>query len=269
MSVKASRFTHGLRYTEWRSSIMKLVRNLWCTVLSFLLLVLSVAASPAASLEAAEMITLNRVKHELLTGEVTNVADVLHVASSYMEADFDSNGITANINDAGQLQITQDLGTSTEGNADVKNVASSTIFMLDADGDVYAYLDDYRENSGGLNEYSVFAVHTCYLKIRINDGLLSSMDIKMTYMETTLIYGTAIGAGQLIHAYRADTDSFGATYVYSVSSPINSPAEGRAYTYYPNDGWRPRAFYNAYMYSFAHITVGTRNFAITNQVQLG
>ncbi len=225
------------------------------------------------SVEAAERITsdsvssstLNRVCDEILTGEITKIEDIFCVASAYMDAGLLQSGITASINKDGRLQIMQliDLKTANLQSIHEKSdVAVSVLLVLNPDG-TEASGTQYLQDSGGLNEYSVFAVHTAYFDMREN-SFFDPIEVRMTTISTRLIYGTQMTASRLVHSYSAEQNRLDDSQESRTFASVNSPVQGRDYTNSVYSSWYSVGKgLQGYLSSKAVISVGTTSFTLS------
>lgn len=88
-------------------------------------------------------------------------------------------------------------------------------------------LSDYEQTSGGLNEYSVFAVYTAYYESR-QELFFDPIEVRTTKLVTKFIYGTAIKASSLVHVYSGTQSGLGDdtdNQTYSVITPSSAGIE--------------------------------------------
>ncbi len=239
--------------------------------------------SPVFAEEAPDTVsaeTIERVYEEVLTGEITNVEDVLAVALAQYASRNEHEGIaTCTMGDEPDdtpLQIVQQLEDTSDG---CSQYAVSALLVLDEDNEPVT-ASEYAETetitgSHGMNEYSIFATHTTYIdkRTQVNDQGDEYKEYRVKRAETVLTYGTALSAMKLEHSYAFYADPFGVEYDTDNGTPINYPAAGVTYTYRPfsssNDGWVYAVTQFAKVQTTAAIYVDSDQvFIITNPYEL-
>ena len=249
---------------------MRIYRKLLCLVLVALLMTSSVFAMTVETEEAKKAIVETRVKKELLTGQVTSSEDVIRVALEHCDAPIAKDGMTASIDEDGRIQVTQVLNTAAKSNTTSKEIAVTKLVITDPNGVEAAntIYTDYVRNSGGMNEYSIFATHTSYYSIDVSP-MWESLKVRLSYMTTTLTYGTTIKASKLQQVYGVQNDAFTAD-LPQYSAVISSPEAGKAYSYTPST----RKWYspttvnvNGRIETRAIITVGSQTFDVKTSLE--
>ena len=223
--------------------------------------------------------TVERVKEEVLSGEITSQEDVLTVAlMQYCDTNQDTQVYdlqACSVDEDEPLKIVQvvDETVDAEGNTS-ETVAVTALLVLDEDGQSVSaaeYYTNYRMTGNkGLNQYSVFATHTTYLKSRTTtaDGTF----VRVYYMNTVLTYGTSMTASKLLHrcAYSRDIADWDSGYIED--SPVNNPVAGTKYMFTPfssaDDGWVPRGILGAYVQTSVEVFVGGTSFTICNTLRM-
>lgn len=202
--------------------------------------------------------------NEILTGEISDIDSLIPLAEAQMNSPLSDDGITANINDNGQLQIIQIVNSNTRsGDAGIQ-VAASTFLVVDANGDELNYTD-YRTSNGGLNSVSVFAVHTTYYTLH-QASLIDPLWAKCYYMTTKLVYGTQVGASSMYQCYQGYYSIYDAANEVKQSNSISSPQAGILHTYFPMASREYKIGSLGQIVTFAHINIGTQSFEVRNTV---
>lgn len=150
-----------------------------------------------------------------------------------------------------------------EDGTESKDIALSALLVIDEDGNSVTRDDivsGYNTSNGGLNDYSVFAVHTSYFSFK--SGSLGNLEsVRLTRMETELIYGSQLTAGKLTQYYIENKEPV-------IISPIQKekvttlPLAGRVYTYYPGGNYCSTNILDAFITSGAKINVGNTYFVV-------
>lgn len=181
---------------------MNVKKRMLSTLLAFLFIwqfvPCNVSASDNASTPSSE--TVKRVQQEVLSGNITNVDDVLDVALAQHLSIAGNSKIRSVDNDA-SLQIYQllDSDTDAEGNKS-ETIAVTALLVLDAQGQSVSaseYTTHHMTGNNDLNEYSIFATHTTLLKSRTDDPIYHTEAVRVYSMQTVLTYGTAMTASKL------------------------------------------------------------------------
>ena len=197
------------------------------------------------SVEAAERITsdsvssstLNRVCDEILTGEINKIEDIF-------------------------MQLIDLKTANLQSIHEKSDVAVSVLLVLNPDG-TEASGTQYLQDSGGLNEYSVFAVHTAYFDMREN-SFFDPIEVRMTTISTRLIYGTQMTASRLVHSYSAEQNRLDDSQESRTFASVNSPVQGRDYTNSVYSSWYSVGKgLQGYLSSKAVISVGTTSFTLS------
>lgn len=273
---------------------IKRFRKFVCVALVLVLTISGAQSAVAANViepeETAEAMEA-RVRNELLTGRITNGADILAVALDHLEpsvpvaAEFvnrsEADGITTIVNDAGQLQIMQVLDSAnaqalfhaTAACNTMKYVACTTLLVLDkagneinetiVDGDFPGTIRD----TGGLSAYQVSGIHTAFFTYNTNTGL-TSFKVKLDHMITILTYGGDYSASKIVHTYAAK-DNVVWTTLESDSTTHSSPTAGRGYSFYPTASWYAIDAPCTILTSKATVTVSGSTFELATGLNLG
>lgn len=249
------------------------------------IILLSSFSFGAISVDAASNTTLptaattERVKTEILTAEITKLDDILQVIEYYMDADLMTAGISTSVNSDGRFQIMQTLRkndtkfltamceSGLEASVAESDYAISVLLVLDAEGkEVRA--SDYEQSSGGLSEYSVYAVHTAYYASR-ETSFLDPIEVRTTQLVTKFTYGTAIKASTLVHKYTGTQSGLGDDTDVRTYPTITPSSAGVAYTNTVNGYWyKVGSGYAPHLDSSAIITVGNKIFTLSTRRNL-
>ena len=210
---------------------------------------------------------IERVYEEVLTGNITNHLDVIAVALTQYQPPASACSVNSNDNDSNDcLKITQELGsvTNLDGSTDISYAATS-LLIVDEEGNQVSAASaseyvGYVTNNGSVSEYSVYATHTMYVNVHIDnpDNMLDpGITIRLNRITTTLTYGTAVGAGKLIQTYEVYLGAYDFQNK-DLSTTHTHPSAG-TYTYSPDSTWYtvPNTIYS-YMKSRAIVYVGTK-----------
>ncbi|HIR64202.1 MAG TPA: hypothetical protein IAB92_03180 [Candidatus Faecousia faecigallinarum] len=248
--------------------------------LSLFLCFALLAALPAARAEGALQAqdsdftnsTVERVKSEILSAQITSSAEVLSVALDHLDADITVDGMTTTILDDGRLQITQilspdnadEIAAHSGAAAGASDMACSTLLVLKPDGTEATWTHDMSD-SGGINEYSVFAVHTAYFEV-MPTGELYGHAVRVTTITTEFFYGTAIRANRFHHKFEAYHLSF-ELLESEVFGAVSTPEPNRIYSNSVYSQWlRIGNMYNFRSYSFIEIGETTFCLAVINEL---
>ena len=196
--------------------------------LSLFLCLALLAALPAARAEGALQAqdsdftnsTVERVKSEILSAQITSSAEVLSVALDHLDADITVDGMTTTILDDGRLQITQilspdnadEIAAHSGAAAGASDMACSTLLVVGPNGEEASSGSFEMEDSGGLNEYSVYAVHTAYFDL-YEESFFDPIEVRTTKLSTKFTYGTSIRATSFYHAYMVEVGHYPETVV--------------------------------------------------------
>lgn len=193
------------------------------------------AAADAPSNEVSDA-TVERVMEEILTGEITNDADVLKVAlAQYQDRaaavaySMDENKFSSTAENASPT-IMQIVGTDVDEDGEaVELVAATGLLAVDESGES-VYTDRlYRTEYGALDKYQIVATHTVYFYHRMSDEMATIEHyVKIQRMVTTLQYNGSYRATRLEHVYTAYTWDY-------PQSTWNNPEQRTTYTDYPSE----------------------------------
>lgn len=147
------------------------------------------------------------------------------------------------------------------------DVATSVLLVLDAEGNEKT-ASDYERASGGLDEYSVYAVHTAYYESR-EQSFFDPIEVRTTQLVTRFTYGTAIKASQLVHTYSGTQSGFGDDTDNRTYSAITPSSAGVSYTNNVYGYWyKVGSGYYPHLDSTAVITVGSKVFTLSTRREL-
>lgn len=168
----------------------------------------------------------------LAVGNPSDLDDVVSVAERYMNSDIVHEGVTSSIDQNGRINITQIISTPSSRaiSTNSKEVASSTIMILDANGDEITYTD-YNQTYGGSSTYEVYATHTTYYTL-IQDSLIDGFEIKVSRMCTMFTFTGSTTPTGFYQKYQGSDDGL-TSYDYGQSSTTYAPVANYSYWYYP------------------------------------
>ena len=245
-----------------------------CVVLALALLAPNVfAATPAPEAPLAAEATVTRVKNEIPAGQITDMEDLFLVAYQHIGADINEDGMTAYINEDGTLGFTQIISTTNgnarSGSSGVVEYAVTSLLLVDEYGKQITNYGSMQRTApnpdyayGGLDSVSVYATHTAYYREGIVDGLLH---MQLHYMITTLDYGNdAYRASRLLQEYEYER-TYGMGPEDSSSRTVDSPEEGRSYSFFPLADWYLDGMSNGRLYSRATVYIQNTNLSFSLQ----
>lgn len=205
-----------------------------------LYLVLSLIFVPAGRANAASFseadiesgTKLNeRVYAEVLTGDITNDADVIRVALAQYEERINSGkGLLASEKDQtvddDSLSITQILDKNIDNNGHIlEDIVTTNLLVLDNNNNLVT-ATSIENGSGQLSEYSIYAS----MSVSVTNDT-SAHKVRFNWFDTTLIYGTSLKAGSLIQDSKYTPEPF---FEYAdITKQINNPQGNVAYHYSP------------------------------------
>lgn len=194
----------------------------------------SVGAAPVET--EAQKIT--RVKAEVLSGNITNEADVIEVALMQLNekiAYCRANGIAFNPDES--LSITQVLESDadTAGGESEQDVAVTGLLMVDENGEQITatdYLDDSGDNTIGILGGNIIATTTMTIRMQVTtSGSYSYYKTRIYKLSTTVQNHSGYVADTLQHLCSlVDSNPDNTLYTSSVTS---NPASNVPITYYP------------------------------------
>ncbi len=221
------------------------------------------AETPSDSTEISEECK-ERVYEEVLTGNITNHFDVLKVAVSQLPATA-AYSTNSDNNEEDELVIRQKLDSVIKPDGSIETTyAATTLLVVDQNGNkasatsVLLYVG-HIEHSGGINEYSVYATHTMYLKVRSADpdNMFAQLFLQLDRITTKLTYGTAIGAASLVQDYEVFYALLADENKHLTKTYSNPSA--KTYTWQPdNDVYAVPVFVGSYIKTECHVYVGTK-----------
>lgn len=179
-----------------------------------------------------------RVFNELLTGNITNVDDVLDVAFEQMESmgQFEETatyGMRSVSNDS-SLQVMQVVEASEDEDGGIEGLMAVTGLLLTDENGRSVSADEYREyrmnttnTEGSLSQYSIRATHTIYIKLwNTSSEFNGNSSYKLEYMRLRLYYDSTYMASAIRQRYADQADSAGYDTKYEEQSWIYSPTAG-------------------------------------------
>ena len=150
------------------------------------------AATPTPEAPLADAATVERVKQEIVDGEITDMGDLFLVAYQHLGADLEEEGMTAYINEDGTLGVTQIISSEKKmtrsGEAEEVTFATSVLALIDEDGaivmsDGYTPYPDYAN----VDIAGISIAHTAYYNGKItNEGLEYLQWVQLSHMVTTI-----------------------------------------------------------------------------------
>ncbi len=236
--------------------------------LSLFLCLALLAALPAARAEGALQAqdsdftnsTVERVKSEILSAQITSSAEVLSVALDHLDADITVDGMTTTILDDGRLQITQilspdnadEIAAHSGAAAGASDMACSTLLVVGPNGEEASSGSFEMEDSGGLNEYSVYAVHTAYFDL-YEESFFDPIEVRTTKLSTKFTYGTSIRATSFYHAYMVEVGHYPEE--YETYGSRSSPNPNYEYSDSVYGNWYSVGTFTV-LYSYSYVQVG-------------
>lgn len=253
----------------------KVASRIICSIL-VLMLVLSYGGMAYAAERQSEQLEIveERVYQELLSGQITDYHDVLQVTVANLGKENSENGMKTWIDKNGHIQIMQvvpveapkyDLMNVSDYSAEMKDVICTTLLLLDKDGnEINASSDEVRTDTGGVSE--VYGTHRGVYRLT-KDKPFESIQVKALYMSTTLVYGTAMTASEILHTYIAELA--GLSYDEYTQSTVTNPSAGRAYTYYPYGASYSVGSLTYILRTSSRVKVGNNSFTMETYLQVG
>lgn len=170
-----------------------------------------------------------RVYNELAEGRITNEEDTLKVAlMQYQERQVTTRSRSQSEAD-NSFTITQTLSKGTDANGnEVKQIRTTNLLVLDKSNNLVTPMS-VNGNSIGLSSYQIYA----YMSVDYTENA-SDMGVRINSFYTTLTYGTAMRASQLIQSSKYAPEPFWGD-VQDKTQTINSPSANVAYNYVPNN----------------------------------
>lgn len=173
-----------------------------------------------------------RVCGELLSGDITNDADVIKVAlAQYEERKYSRSKLSESeqkekVDDS--LTITQILDSQIDENGNViENILTTNLLVLDENQNLVR-ASAIQSGSAGLNEYSIYAT----MNVNVTADT-SAFTVRFNWFETRLTYGTAMKAGSLIQTSKYAPEPF---WEYDdITKQIASPQANVSYRYTPSN----------------------------------
>lgn len=214
-----------------------------CMVLFIALLAPNVfAATPTPQVPQADAATVERVKQEIATGEITDMEDLFLVAYQYLGADLKEEGMTAYINEDGTLGITQILSSekkmSRSGEVEEKTIAIMSMGVYDSEGSVLSdyYYHNYPASASNSDSQGlVYVTHTMNITIR-GVGMYVVEKVRLNNIATQISHSTATYlTRELVQEYTVVDHLFGTTYANSRTT--SWPGSGTHTFYAGETGW--------------------------------
>ncbi|WFR55403.1 hypothetical protein QA584_17530 [Anaerocolumna sp. AGMB13025] len=217
------------------------MRNKWLLLFMVMVMVCSpVKVSKAALSEGASNESKSelqeRVFSEVLSGNISNDADVLGVAlTQYEERNYGARisgyGINQERNDD-SLSITQMIETRVDtDNHILKDLVSTNLAVVDKNQNFVTASDiviSVENGSAQLSDYSIYAT----MSVSVTNDI-TGYKVRFNWFDTKLIYGTALKAASLVQASTYQTD---AVFGYDdVTIATYNPKANIAYHYSPQN----------------------------------
>lgn len=140
-----------------------------------------------------------RVFEEVLSGNITNDAEVIKVAlEQYEERKSRRSELSASQQEQKaeeSLTITQILDRQIDEKGNIfENLITTDLLVLDENQNLVR-ASSIQNGSAGLNQYSIYATMNVSVTADTSAG-----NVRFNYFDTKLIYGTALTAGSLIQS---------------------------------------------------------------------
>ncbi|GKX27529.1 hypothetical protein SH1V18_00090 [Vallitalea longa] len=173
-----------------------------------------------------------KVYTEVLSGNITNEADVIRVALAQYEERSNKKRLSAykqnKVTEDNSLSITQIIDTDIDENGNVlENFVTTNLLVLDKNKNLIT-ADSIETGSGQLSEYQIYA----YMNVSVTNETRKCR-VRFNWFDTTLVYGTALTAGSLIQASTYCPEPFSGYDDKTIQ--INAPQGNVAYKYVPNN----------------------------------
>lgn len=217
-------------------------------ILSFILVALFsvnfLSLGVSAKENSPSAITIERVHHEVLSGNITNQQDVILVALAEYAQSQTSTAMKARKNVSHSddfLMISQVLACHVDPNTgcEYKSVAVTSLLIVDEKGNQVTRAeieDSYTEGDyTSFGNYQVYATHTAYLDRRMDNlgELVPDVEVRLSKMETRINYGSSVTVSTTLqHTYRF-VESGQIPTVYSESQVIYNPSNNHPYSFTP------------------------------------
>lgn len=211
--------------------------SLFVAILLVLPMALPAAAATGNSDELSDA-TIERVKQEVLSGNITDEEDVLNVAlaqyaSRAQSAAYGARsgstaaGTSASIDGEDVPSITQVIEETTDENGAITRLIADTgLHVTDASGRTVTIDQLYLQDTFSL-DYSITATHTVYFYYKYDsDPLTSENYVKFDRMVTALFYG-ANPVTQLKQYYCVDVNGIPQQYL---EQTVTNPTSGARYS---------------------------------------
>lgn len=217
------------------------MRKKWLLLFMIMVMVCApVNTSKAASIWGASSESKSelqeRVFAEVLSGNISNDADVLRIALTQYKERMNGAGLSVyGVNQESKddsLSITQMLDTRVDENDHILNdLVTTNLAVLDKEQNFVMpseIVTSIENGSAQLSEYSIYAT----MNVSVTNDI-TGFKVRFNWFDTTLIYGTALKASSLVQASKYSTDPF---FEYDdVTKVTNSPQANVAYHYIPNN----------------------------------
>ncbi len=173
-----------------------------------------------------------RVYAEVLSGNITNEADVIRVALAQYEERNNKKGLSAyeqnQMTEDNSLSITQIIDTDIDENGYIlEDLVTTNLLVLDKNQNLVT-ATSIETGSGQLSEYSIYAT----MNVSVTNDT-SAHKVRFNWFDTTLIYGTALKAGNLIQASSYAPEPF--FQFDDITKQISNPQGNVAYRYTPTN----------------------------------
>ena len=243
------------------------MKKIVCLLVVFVMVCMNI--SMVVSAQETEEEKIVRVYNEVLTGNITNVEDVLDVAFEQMEMMEDADNATTygarSLDDGSSLQITQVIDKSVdEAGNEEGTVAVTGLLLVDEDGRSVS-AGEYRQErlnttqtEGSLSAYSIRATITIYFEVRDTSTQYNGAStVKLKHMRTRLYYDSSYTATMMRHIYIGDKYGMGDAKEVREQSWIYSPTAG-TYYYYPSNTSEHPFGNGGYIRGIVEIRYGTQ-----------
>ena len=204
-------------------------------------------AYAAANTFETESQKMDRVKEEILSGNITSDRDVIEVALSEYHARVltaRAKGITDE--NPENLTITQVLNSeTTAGGTVVETVAQTTLLLVDENGNQlslsdYEYYDQSGSASGVLEDGYLGATMTMYVTTR-RDSLTLDPEVSVSRITGQIRYQSGSSASRMTLTYIHHNPY---EVIEQDSTYYSNPSLGTTYSFYPDSSWTPKYTYS-------------------------
>ena len=219
--------------------------------------------------------TIERVKEEVLSGNITSTQDVLDVAMMQRSASTTAIPTSYNMRSASHtnasqnesLQIRQVIESTENADGTWSGVVASTgLLLVDENGRSVsaAEYEYYRmsdtEEEGNLDSYQIYATQTIYIIFRFLDPEFNTATLEIEHMITTLTYDSSKKATKMRQIYAGEADYYSLDYIIEEQDWIFNPSAG-SHLFTPSNA-RPLPIGMAQLQGQAEIYYGSTQMTI-------